>query len=405
MMAGNPTLNNSGSRSPMFWRIVRRLLTANYSRLFVILLALGAGAAVTAALLNLQMDANKRLTTEFRALGANVIIAPKAGASSIAGDGAADLNTIDQAVLAKLPQQNDGKPIPTVGFLYLIGSVAKQGSETFQQAVLAGTEGSGLAEVRPGVGTQYFAVEKDASACEVGTKAAAQLLVKAGDTLVMRGHSAAGGPEATCTVSSVVATGGGEDSQIFVPLVLAQMLGGLSGRLSLIQMSVTGTPASIQKFVTELSRNLPDADVHGIKQLTEAEGKLYSRVSGVLSATVLLVLLLTSLCVMAGMSNIAAERKNDVGLMKAIGGSVRRVVELFLVEAVLMGLMGGIVGSAMGIVLSISLGKAVFGVAAQPRWIVYPVAVTLTVIVSIASAFPLRRIAGIRPASVFRGEE
>jgi len=54
---------------------------------------------------------------------------------------------------------------------------------------------------------------------------------------------------------------------------------------------------------------------------------------------------------------------------------------------------------------SMWLGKAVFGVAAQPRWIVYPVSVALTVIVSIASAFPLRRLASVRPASVFRGEE
>jgi len=46
----------------------------------------------------------------------------------------------------------------------------------------------------------------------------------------------------------------------------------------------------------------------------------------------------------------------------------------------------------------------VFGVAAQPRWIVYPVSVGITTIVSIASAFPLRRLASVRPASVFRGE-
>ena len=124
-----------------------------------------------------------------------------------------------------------------------------------------------------------------------------------------------------------------------------------------------------------------------------------------LNATVLLVLFLTSLCVMAGMSNVAAERKNDVGLMKAIGGSVERVVHLFLTEAILLGVAGGIVGSALGLVVSIGLGKAVFGVAAQPRLIVYPISVVLTVITSIASAFPLRRLASVRPASVFRGEE
>jgi len=167
---------------------------------------------------------------------------------------------------------------------------------------------------------------------------------------------------------------------------------------------VTGTPDSLNAFISQLGQRLPTADVHGIKQLAEAEGRIYNRISGILSTTVILVLILTSLCVMAGMSNVAIERKNDVGLMKAIGGSVRRVVRLFLAEAILMGIVGGLLGSALGLLLSIWLGKAVFGVAAQPRWIVYPFSVAITVFVSIASAFPLRRLASIRPASVFRGE-
>jgi hypothetical protein len=61
----------------MFWRILRRLLIANPGRLFVILLALGSGAAITAALLNLQVDANRRLTTEFRAFGPNIVVTPR----------------------------------------------------------------------------------------------------------------------------------------------------------------------------------------------------------------------------------------------------------------------------------------------------------------------------------------
>ena len=83
---------------------------------------------------------------------------------------------------------------------------------------------------------------------------------------------------------------------------------------------------------------------------------------------------------------------------------VRRVVRLFLAEAILMGIVGGLIGSAFGILGSIWLGKTVFGVAAQPRWIVYPVSVGITILVSIASAFPLRRLASVRPANVFRGE-
>ena len=384
-------------RSSMFWRIERRLLTANYGRLFVILLAVGAGAAVTSALLNLQLDAKKRLTTEFRALGANVIVAPPAANASDSSG-----STLEQGILAQLPGKFEAKPVPAVGFLYVIGEVAKAGAVHFEPAVIAGAEGHGLTEIRPGRRTEFLAdLENDPAACEIGAKAAAQFNAHAGDSLQLRNQ----GREASCKVFAVVATGGAEDTQLFTKLKTAQTLAGLDGRISLIQLSVTGTPDAVKSFISTLAQRLPGADVHGIKQLTEAEGRIYNRISGLLSATVLLILLLTSLSVMAGMSNVAAERKNDVGLMKAIGGSVRRVVRLFLTEAILLGIAGGLFGSAIGIIVSIWLGKAVFGVAAQPRWIVYPISVSLTVLVSIASAFPLRRLASIRPASVFRGEE
>ena len=381
--------------SRMFWRIVRRLITANYGRLFVILLALGAGAAITSALLNLQIDAKRRLTTEFRALGANVIVAPR-DANANSGGG-----TLDEGLLAELPTENASRPVPAVAFLYVIGAVAKAGEIHHEAAVIAGTQGQGLTQVRPGRRTEYLSdLEKDPQACEVGTKAAAQFKVHAGDSLHLRDQ----GREAICKVFAVVATGGAEDTQIFTKLATAQMLADLPRRISMAQLSVTGTPDSIDRFIKALSQRLPGADVQGIKQLAEAEGKLYNRISGLLSTTVVIVLLLTSLCVMAGMSNVAIERKNDVGLMKAIGGSVRRVVRLFLAEAILMGIAGGLVGSAFGILGSIWLGKTVFGVSAQPRWIVYPVSVGITILVSIASAFPLRRLASVRPASVFRGE-
>src|SRR6516225_8604942 len=136
----------------MFWRILRRLLAANRGRLFVMLLALGAGAAVTAALLNLQIDAKRRLTTEFRALGANVIVAPR-DTSNHDSNG----TTLGQALLTLLPAENDGKHVPAVAFLYVIGEVSKVGTLPYESAVIAGTQGQGLSSVRPGRRTEFSA--------------------------------------------------------------------------------------------------------------------------------------------------------------------------------------------------------------------------------------------------------
>ncbi|HEY6967583.1 MAG TPA: ABC transporter permease [Candidatus Angelobacter sp.] len=205
-------------------------------------------------------------------------------------------------------------------------------------------------------------------------------------------------------MSDIWSFGSAEDNQIFLSLKTVQDLVQLPGQVSLIQLSIPGNSMQIAKYVASLQQRVPNAEVRPVRQFTEGEAKIYNRISGLLTATVGIVLLLTALCVMAAMTNVAIERKMDVGLMKAIGGATRRVVRLFLAEAALLGLASGLIGAALGILLSIGLGKAVFGVAARPRLIVYPVAVGLTMLVAILSAFPLRRLASIRPASVFRGE-
>src|SRR5260370_24492252 len=114
----------------------------------------------------------------------------------------------------------------------------------------------------------------------------------------------------------------------------------LDERISLVQLSVPGTPGSIERFISDLQERLPEADVHGIRQFTEGEAKIYNRISGLLTATVGIVLVLTGLCVMAAMPNVAMGRRVDACLIKAIGGALRRVLRRFLAEAALLGLAG-----------------------------------------------------------------
>jgi putative ABC transport system permease protein len=386
----------------MFWRIVRRLLGANRGRLFVILLALGAGAAVTAALLNLQVDAKRRLTTEFRAFGPNISILPKSFESENEVTG-----TLDESVLSKVPGSNEGNQVTRTGFLALIADAYALSSNSAEspkptKVVVVGQSGSIRVTMRDARSLQQNTLElaDTLDYCNVGARVASALHVSMGDQLVLRSGLA----KEVCRVGAAVSFGGQEDEQVGVPIQVAQRLARSPGRLSSIQVIATGTPASVTRFAESLAQAIPEARVRPIRQFTEGEAKIYSRISGLLTATVAVVLLLTSLCVMAAMTNVAMERRNDVGLMKAIGGATRRVLRLFLVEAALLGFAGGVIGAAAGIFLSIWLGKQVFGVAAQPRLIVYPIAVTLTTLVAILSAFPLRRLASVRPASVFRGE-
>jgi putative ABC transport system permease protein len=388
----------------MFWRVIRRSLFANRGRLLVILLALGAGSAVAAALLNLQADAKHRISTEFRSFGANVIISPRK-----VGDSP---DFLSESLFDKVPENYGAGAIAKAEFLYGIATVDVEKADgrnsafaTGRRAIIAGYAHSDVRprEVLPAALIDLEQQDPIVSSlgCSVGHQAAASLRLAQNDRLRLQGRSRA----FSCGVIVLPALGGPEDNQIFFALPDAQDLLGQPQRISLIQLSVPGRTAQIEQFISDLQPRLGDAEGRPIRQFTEGEARLYRKISGILSATVAVVLLLTALCVMAAMTNVAMERKNDVGLMKAIGGSVRRVLRLFLAEAALLGLAGGLLGAAAGMVLSIGLGKAVFGVAAQPRLIVYPVSVGLTVMVAILAAYPLRRLVQIRPASVFRGEE
>src|SRR5580693_2877291 len=87
--------------SPMFWRILWRLLHASRGRLLLAFIAVASGAAVCAALLNLDLDAGDKLAREFRVLGANVIVAPQRSNDAVP---LMDAGTLAQINALRLPE-------------------------------------------------------------------------------------------------------------------------------------------------------------------------------------------------------------------------------------------------------------------------------------------------------------
>jgi len=184
---------------------------------------------------------------------------------------------------------------------------------------------------------------------------------------------------------------------------VAQRLAGLEGRISLVQLSVPGTPAAIEQFTSRVASQLPGVTVRPIRQLAEGEGRLFSRIKGLLLATVILILVLTALCVLATMAALAMDRRLDVGLMKALGGSMRQVRACFFSKQVRW---------VSPEDRRLRRRPSPFGVGRParvwrrryPRLEVLPLTLALMVGVSLAGAFPLRLLARVKPAVIFRGE-
>ena len=372
----------------MFLRILWKLLGASRGRLAVALIALTSGAAVCSALLNVNLDAERKLTQEFRTLGANVVIAPPPGGSEAA---VADAGVLDRIAALRQP-----RIVATAPYLYV---AANSGS---QPVILAGTWFDQVAKMNSWwkVTGGWVSSRDDRAHCLVGFTAARQLGLAPGSSIELR----SGGRNISLAVAGIVTTGGAEDNQILTNLDSAQSLAGLPGRVSLVQLSVSGTPPEIEAVTGMLAKNLPGLDVRPVRQIAAAEGTILARIRGLIFWTIALILVLSMLGVLASMAALAMERRRDVGLMKALGGTVPRIMRLFLAEAGTLGALGGLIGFLIGVVLARWIGERIFGVVISARLEVLPVTVALTIGVALAGAFPLRLLGRVRPAEILRGE-
>jgi putative ABC transport system permease protein len=376
----------------MFWRILWRLLYASRGRLALAILAVASGAAVCTALLNLDLDATDKLTREFRVLGANIVIS-----AAPDGDGTATINADAMNQIGKL-----GLPQVFAATPYLYLSANAKAGENSTGVIVAGTWFDEVARMNSWwkVDGEWVRARDNRTDCMIGELAASRLGLIPGQNVTVT----YAGREATLKVAGIVTAGSSEDSQLFIGLPLAQEVAGMGDRISLIQVMARGSGNDISRVIQRLAIALPGLQVRPLRQLAEAEGRLLERIRGLLFGTVLLILVLTALGVLAAMAGLALERRRDVGLMKALGGPVRRIMRFFLAEATAIALAGGVIGCIIGMALSEWIGERIFSVSITPRLIVLPATLALMVLVSLAGALPLRLLGRVRPSEILRGE-
>lgn len=128
-----------------------------------------------------------------------------------------------------------------------------------------------------------------------------------------------------------------------------------------------------------------------------------------------LALVVASLGVINTLVMAILERRREIGILKALGAADRDVSRLFFVEAGAMGLVGGILGVAMGWLISraINFGTNIYlarrdlpaiSVTAVPWWMV-ALAILFSIVVSLAAGmYPASRAARLDPVQALRYE-
>jgi putative ABC transport system permease protein len=381
----------------MFWRLVFQLLRGSRGRLAVAIVAIVTGATVISALLNLDLGVQNKLTQEFRSLGANIVVAPPDTPQSLDAGSAGPVLFNEDALDAGIQSVKEPNVVASAPYLYLIAKTAES------PVVIVGTWLDTLRKFEPTwkLDGDWIASREDDGRCLVGRNVARQLHLKPGGLLEL----ADADRNVRLTVAGILDSGGTGDNQVFVNLKVAQKLAAKEGAISVWQLSIGGAPKNVADYTARLATALPrDVQVRPIRQITEAEGALLGRIQLLIVSMVLLILILTALCVLGTMAALALERRQDVGLMKSLGGSISRIVALFLAEVGILGALGGVIGTFIGVALSYWMGLRVFGAAISPRWEIFPVTIVLMIVVVMASALPLRTLGKVKPSVILRGE-
>ncbi len=160
----------------------------------------------------------------------------------------------------------------------------------------------------------------------------------------------------------------------------------------------------IDAILYQIEEALPGARAKAVRQVAEAEGAFLGRLTLTMVLVTSVAMAAAGLGVMATMTTTVTERREEIGLMKALGAEPGQIARQLLLEAGLCGTLGGAVGAAAGLVLARWLGTQVFQAPVVPNPVTFPFIMGLALLVALlGAALPTRRAARLDPVVTLRG--
>ncbi|QMV15126.1 ABC transporter permease [Vibrio spartinae] len=262
----------------------------------------------------------------------------------------------------------------------------------------------------------------------VGTALASRMGWHIGDQLTLAGKQ----HHEQVTITGILTNGSAEEASVIVPLHVGQALLGLAGRVESIKVSALTVPenalskkardnlesldsdeydlwfctAFVSSISYQLEKALSNAAVRPVWQVAASEGIVIRKIQSLLFMVTLAAFVAASMGIASLMTNAILQRSKEIGLMKSLGAHNWQVYLLFYAESIVCGLLGGILGCAAGWGLSKVMGYALFGSFIPFHWIIIPLILVISVIMTICGTyFPSRRIAALYPIEVLYGRK
>jgi putative ABC transport system permease protein len=409
-------------------RIALRALTANKLRTALTMLGIVIGVAAVIALLAIGQGASLAVESRFAALGTNVIyIVPGqqtlGGVRSAAGSAPTLTYQDYQAIAASDAVPAVAAVAPERGFF---GQVIAQGLNTNTRIIGTTPSYQDVFNFYPARG-EFFTdddVQAKAAVVVLGATVAQNLFGDA-DPIGQTIRINAGGGSANLRVIGVMQPKGGtgflnRDDQVFLPITtaLARLQrartatgGDLISSIDVQARSQKEITAAIDQVTQVLlaRRHSPDDfQIRNVQDQIDAQKEASQTLTILLGAIAGISLVVGGIGIMNIMIVSVTERTREIGIRKAVGAKRRDILLQFLMEALVVSVIGGLIGILAGIGTSWFVeGKRLNGQEIQT--VVVPGSILLAFSVSAAiglffGIYPASRAARLNPIEALRYE-
>lgn len=318
-------------------------------RTLLMTVVFSVGIMAVTALGHLSETVGLSLEKKLTAYGANILISPRAEHLAI-GYGGLQLGDVSYEI-KYLREAETLEAIRSIGHKDRISAVAPKFAAFERVAgkpvAVIGVDWESELAIKSFWAVQGELPQKPEELL-AGSKAAAALGLAPGAEIVLGGGA--------LRVAGVLeSTGSEDDNVLFMDLHALQKLHGKENLAHYVEVAALCAGCPIEEITAQLAQKLPDVEITAMQQVVKQRMMTVDFVKQ-LALSVSVVILLTA-CVMIALSIFSSvnERKSEIGVLRAVGFSRGSIFFLFSLEALLVGLLAGLLGYAGGFAASVKM--------------------------------------------------
>jgi putative ABC transport system permease protein len=368
-------------------------------KVFFLVLGLTIGITTVISLVSISRLMNEDIANKLDEYGANILILPRSDDLSLSYGGmniggvAIDARTLVDSDIPKIHEIEVRENIAAVSPKF-VGIVEIEG----KKVPLMGVRFQEEARLKKWWKV-HGTIPKSKEEVLLGNEMAVRLFKSANDHLTINGKK--------LRISGILEeTGSQDDFLIYADLGFVQEVLGEPGAVSLIEVSAYCNSCPIEEIVDQISKKLPHAKVTPIKQTLQTKTEALAHFKKFSFGISIIVLLVGALIVFTNMMASVNERKREIGIFRAIGFRKSHIMRIIFVEALIVGLIAGVIGYLLGIAISHFMGPMLVGMRSV-RWVIDPSlaigAVFLSALIGVLSSiYPALHASKMDPTEALR---